>query len=70
MIQVLRCSPHLWGNSYYYDLQLMDSGTQTNIMALGKLHMPTPPMGILEHYVLFEPPSTQLAMSIMTQGSS
>lgn len=75
VIQVLRRSPRLRGDSSCHDLQLVDSGTQTNIsfehiMARGKLHTPTPPMGILEHYVLFEPPSTQLAMSIMTQGSS
>ncbi|KAM5221659.1 PDZ domain-containing protein 4 isoform 2-T2 [Ctenodactylus gundi] len=53
VIQVLRRSPRLRGDSSCHDLQLVDSGTQTDItfehiMALGKLHPPTPPMGILE----------------------
>ncbi|XP_055447824.1 PDZ domain-containing protein 4 isoform X3 [Psammomys obesus] len=61
VIQVLRHSPRLRGDSSCHDLQLVDSGTQTDItfehiMALGKLHPPTPPMGILEPYVLSELP--------------
>ncbi|XP_035306042.1 PDZ domain-containing protein 4 isoform X3 [Cricetulus griseus] len=53
VIQVLRRSPRLRGDSSCHDLQLVDSGTQTDItfehiMALGKLRPPTPPMGILE----------------------
>lgn len=59
VIQVLRRSPRLRGDSSCHDLQLVDSGTQTDItfehiMALGKLRPPTPPMGILEPYVLSE----------------
>ncbi|XP_029390123.1 PDZ domain-containing protein 4 isoform X2 [Mus pahari] len=61
VIQVLRRSPRLRGDSSCHDLQLVDSGTQTDItfehiMALGKLRPPTPPMGILEPYVLSELP--------------
>ncbi|XP_057351858.1 PDZ domain-containing protein 4 isoform X10 [Manis pentadactyla] len=53
VIQVLRRSPRLRGDSSCHDLQLVDSGTQTDvtfehIMALGKLRPPTPPMVILE----------------------
>ncbi|KAM8895890.1 PDZ domain-containing protein 4 isoform 3-T3 [Lycaon pictus] len=53
VIQVLRRSPRLRGDSSCHDLQLVDSGTQTDItfehlMALGKLRPPTPPMAILE----------------------
>ncbi|XP_003802589.1 PDZ domain-containing protein 4 isoform X2 [Otolemur garnettii] len=53
VIQVLRRSPRLRGDSSCPDLQLVDSGTQTDItfehiMALGKLRPPTPPMAILE----------------------
>ncbi|XP_051693434.1 PDZ domain-containing protein 4 isoform X2 [Oryctolagus cuniculus] len=53
VIQVLRRSPRLRGDSSCHDLQLVDSGTQTDItfehiMALGKLRPPTPPLGILE----------------------
>ncbi|XP_051034267.1 PDZ domain-containing protein 4 isoform X2 [Phodopus roborovskii] len=53
VIQVLRRSPRLRGDSSCHDLQLVDSGTQTDItfehiMALGKLRPPTPPMGVLE----------------------
>lgn len=59
VIQVLRRSPRLRGDSSCHDLQLVDSGTQTDItfehiMALGKLRPPTPPMVILEPYVLSE----------------
>ncbi|EPY77106.1 hypothetical protein CB1_001317004 [Camelus ferus] len=59
VIQVLRRSPRLRGDSSCHDLQLVDSGTQTDItfehiMALGKLHPPTPPVVILEPYVLSE----------------
>lgn len=59
VIQVLRRSPRLRGDSSCHDLQLVDSGTQTDItfehiMALGKLRPPTPPAGILEPYVLSE----------------
>ncbi|XP_019063549.1 PDZ domain-containing protein 4 [Fukomys damarensis] len=59
VIQVLRRSPRLRGDSSCHDLQLVDSGTQTDItfehiMALGKLRPPTPPGGILEPYVLSE----------------
>ncbi|XP_020037345.1 PDZ domain-containing protein 4 isoform X1 [Castor canadensis] len=61
VIQVLRRSPRLRGDSSCHDLQLVDSGTQTDItfehiMALGKLRPPTPPMGLLEPYVLSELP--------------
>ncbi|KAM9180636.1 PDZ domain-containing protein 4 isoform 2-T2 [Dugong dugon] len=61
VIQVLRRSPRLRGDSSCHDLQLVDSGTQTDItfehiMALGKLRPPTPPMVILEPYVLSELP--------------
>ncbi|XP_038603887.1 LOW QUALITY PROTEIN: PDZ domain-containing protein 4 [Tachyglossus aculeatus] len=61
VIQVLRRSPRLRGESSCHDLQLVDSGTQTDIsfehiMALGKLRPPTPPMVILEPYVLSELP--------------
>uniref|UniRef100_A0A8C9AM50 PDZ domain containing 4 n=1 Tax=Prolemur simus TaxID=1328070 RepID=A0A8C9AM50_PROSS len=61
VIQVLRRSPRLRGDSSCHDLQLVDSGTQTDItfehiMALGKLRPPTPPMAILEPYVLSELP--------------
>ncbi|XP_048191853.1 PDZ domain-containing protein 4 isoform X1 [Perognathus longimembris pacificus] len=61
VIQVLRRSPRLRGDSSCHDLQLVDSGTQTDItfehiMALGKLRPPTPPMGVLEPYVLSELP--------------
>ncbi|XP_008827776.1 PDZ domain-containing protein 4 isoform X2 [Nannospalax galili] len=61
VIQVLRRSPRLRGDSSCHDLHLVDSGTQTDItfehiMALGKLRPPTPPMGILEPYVLSELP--------------
>ncbi|XP_004645170.1 PDZ domain-containing protein 4 isoform X2 [Octodon degus] len=53
VIQVLRRSPRLRGDSSCHDLQLVDSGTQTDItfehiMALGKLRPPSPPTGILE----------------------
>ncbi|XP_043830830.1 PDZ domain-containing protein 4 isoform X2 [Dromiciops gliroides] len=53
VIQVLRRSPRLRGAGSCHDLQLVDSGTQTDItfehiMALGKLRPPTPPMVILE----------------------
>ncbi|XP_036696786.1 PDZ domain-containing protein 4 isoform X2 [Balaenoptera musculus] len=53
VIQVLRRSPRLRGDGSSHDLQLVDSGTQTDItfehiMALGKLRPPTPPMVILE----------------------
>ncbi|KAM9041385.1 PDZ domain-containing protein 4 [Megaptera novaeangliae] len=56
VIQVLRRSPRLRGDGSSHDLQLVDSGTQTDItfehiMALGKLRPPTPPMVILEPYV-------------------
>ncbi|XP_006900044.1 PREDICTED: PDZ domain-containing protein 4 [Elephantulus edwardii] len=59
VIQVLRRSPRLRGDSSSHDLQLVDSGTQTDItfehiVALGKLRPPTPPMAILEPYVLSE----------------
>lgn len=59
VIQVLRRSPRLRGDSSCHDLQLVDSGTQTDItfehiMALGKLRPPTPPMVVLEPYVLSE----------------
>ncbi|XP_012373283.1 PDZ domain-containing protein 4 isoform X3 [Octodon degus] len=59
VIQVLRRSPRLRGDSSCHDLQLVDSGTQTDItfehiMALGKLRPPSPPTGILEPYVLSE----------------
>ncbi|MBW04802.1 PDZ domain-containing protein 4, partial [Eschrichtius robustus] len=55
VIQVLRRSPRLRGDGSSHDLQLVDSGTQTDItfehiMALGKLRPPTPPMVILEPY--------------------
>uniref|UniRef100_A0A2K5D6U1 PDZ domain containing 4 n=1 Tax=Aotus nancymaae TaxID=37293 RepID=A0A2K5D6U1_AOTNA len=61
VIQVLRRSPRLRGDSSCHDLQLVDSGTQTDItfehiMALGKLRPPTPPMVILEPYVFSELP--------------
>ncbi|XP_040830631.1 PDZ domain-containing protein 4 isoform X1 [Ochotona curzoniae] len=61
MIQVLRRGPRLRGDSSCHDLQLVDSGTQTDItfehiLALGKLRPPTPPLGILEPYVLSELP--------------
>ncbi|XP_006877251.1 PREDICTED: PDZ domain-containing protein 4 [Chrysochloris asiatica] len=61
VIQVLRRSPRLRGDTSCHDLQLVDSGTQTDItfehiMALGKLRPPTPPMVILEPYVLSELP--------------
>uniref|UniRef100_G3TS73 PDZ domain containing 4 n=1 Tax=Loxodonta africana TaxID=9785 RepID=G3TS73_LOXAF len=61
VIQVLRRSPRLRGDSSCHDLQLVDSGTQTDItfehiMALGKLRPPTPPMVIMEPYVLSELP--------------
>ncbi|XP_015989600.1 PDZ domain-containing protein 4 isoform X2 [Rousettus aegyptiacus] len=53
VIQVLRRSPRLRGDGSCHDLQLVDSGTQTDItfehiMALGKLRPPTPPMVVLE----------------------
>ncbi|XP_045850376.1 PDZ domain-containing protein 4 isoform X2 [Meles meles] len=53
VIQVLRRSPRLRGDGSCHELQLVDSGTQTDItfehiMALGKLRPPTPPMVILE----------------------
>ncbi|XP_049623439.1 PDZ domain-containing protein 4 isoform X2 [Suncus etruscus] len=53
VIQVLRRSPRLRGASSCHDLQLVDSGTQTDvtfehIMALGQLRPPTPPAVILE----------------------
>ncbi|XP_028338319.1 PDZ domain-containing protein 4 isoform X3 [Physeter macrocephalus] len=53
VIQVLRRSPRLRGDGSSLDLQLVDSGTQTDItfehiMALGKLRAPTPPMVTLE----------------------
>lgn len=56
VIQVLRRSPRLRGDGSCHDLQLVDSGTQTDItfehiMALGKLRPPTPPMVILEPFV-------------------
>eukprot|EP00070_Physeter_catodon_P031421 XP_028338315.1 PDZ domain-containing protein 4 isoform X2 [Physeter catodon] len=56
VIQVLRRSPRLRGDGSSLDLQLVDSGTQTDItfehiMALGKLRAPTPPMVTLEPYV-------------------
>ncbi|XP_007955352.2 PDZ domain-containing protein 4 [Orycteropus afer afer] len=61
VIQVLRRSPRLRGDSSCHDLQLVDSGTQTDITfehitALGRLRPPTPPMVILEPYVLSELP--------------
>ncbi|XP_058514455.1 PDZ domain-containing protein 4 isoform X2 [Ochotona princeps] len=61
VIQVLRRGPRLRGDSSCHDLQLVDSGTQTDItfehiLALGKLRPPTPPLGILEPYVLSELP--------------
>ncbi|XP_029096539.1 PDZ domain-containing protein 4 isoform X2 [Monodon monoceros] len=61
VIQVLRRSPRLRGDGSSHDLQLVDSGTQTDItfehiMALGKLRPPTPPMVILEPYVPSELP--------------
>ncbi|XP_077001100.1 PDZ domain-containing protein 4 isoform X2 [Tamandua tetradactyla] len=53
VIQVLRRSPRLRGDSSGHDLQLVDSGTQTDIsfehiMALGKLRPPSPPVVVLE----------------------
>ncbi|XP_004606564.2 PDZ domain-containing protein 4 isoform X2 [Sorex araneus] len=61
VIQVLRRSPRLRGAGSCHDLQLVDSGTQTDvtfehIMALGQLRPPTPPAVILEPYVLSELP--------------
>ncbi|XP_055420166.1 PDZ domain-containing protein 4 isoform X1 [Bubalus kerabau] len=61
VIQVLRRSPRLRGDGSCHDLQLVDSGTQTDItfehiMALGKLRPPTPPMVILEPFVPSELP--------------
>ncbi|XP_028338318.1 PDZ domain-containing protein 4 isoform X1 [Physeter macrocephalus] len=61
VIQVLRRSPRLRGDGSSLDLQLVDSGTQTDItfehiMALGKLRAPTPPMVTLEPYVPSELP--------------
>nr|XP_058905582.1 PDZ domain-containing protein 4 isoform X3 [Kogia breviceps] len=61
VIQVLRRSPRLRGDGPSLDLQLVDSGTQTDItfehiMALGKLRAPTPPMVTLEPYVPSELP--------------
>nr|XP_033776680.1 PDZ domain-containing protein 4 [Geotrypetes seraphini] len=62
LIQVLRRSPRIrGGGSSPHDLQLVDSGTQTDIsfeqmMALGKVQPPSPPTLALEPYVLSELP--------------
>ncbi|XP_069501488.1 PDZ domain-containing protein 4 isoform X2 [Ambystoma mexicanum] len=63
LIQVLRRSPRMkasgGGSSSFHDLHFVDSGTQTDItfdqiMALGRLRPPSPPVVTLEPYVLSE----------------